>query len=413
MPDLSVKTPFQFLLKSKEAFLNLEMYKKDRIYERVVISDSIYNFYPIMDTHINDKAGIIVDGVVSAEGKVFLTKIGSDQKGYEGWLESEWVWLHSNTTDVPVTSYLGGITGISYSHRFYRNDIPRVRAWDDTISNIVTSIIERDYNLKNVEKIFITRTNGKKIRQQPGVQNNTFLKALANRAYSKNFEYSPFITFLNSAGEFYFCAIDDLLKRGTRISDEPYLVESNVDSETKRNVLSKIESIKTNGLVKNKQNYKVELISYRKEDFNTDVTNLVNHILNERKKDTILINKDLKKEESYFSFNRYNSGLYNAKRDFEDYKGYKNSIIKPSLFNLRMNIIIPFNYKAITGRIIPLKIGSVLRHKAHNNIEYSGDWLILESRIFYDVDGIPYTYLEIGKNSVRIDDKHVLKPNME
>ena len=414
---IGAKSPFKFILKSKDPFLNLEEYDRSKVYDRVLIQDNIYDFYPILDVNIVDKSGLIVDAIVSAEGKAFSTKIGSDIDGYDGWLESEWVWHNNETTNIPITWYIGGSTAIAFNHITYRNDIPKTRAWNDTISNIVRDIAENDYGI-DPDKIFITNTTGKKVRQQAGIDNRTFLKQLTNIAYSQNFEYSPFITFINSKGEFYFCAIDDLLQTAERVNFEfetelEYTVESDIDSSTKRHVISTIENIKTNGLEVNRPLYKSNLIRFDNNQYRKEKTDIVNHLLNETNQRHILINKDLKEEHDFFSYKRFGMGLFNSDKDFEDYRGYRNSLYKKSLFNMRKEIIIPFNHKAITGKILPIEIGSVIGYKNGLSVEHSGNWLILESRVFYDADGIPYTVLEIAKNYTKVDIEHVLHDQME
>lgn len=407
----NVTSSYQFILKSSFPFLNLEQYKSSKVFDRIVIADDIYEFYPSLEVHVNDKTGIIVDGIVSAEGHLFTSKLGSDQAGYTGWLESSWVWRNHNTTDIPITHYIGGVTSILFSHSFYRSDIPRSRAWDDTISNIVKSIVTEDYGISS-NKVFVTNTTGKQIRQQGGIKNWDYLKSLANISHSIDYEYSPFITFINSAGEFYFKTIDDLLRTGEKISQTPYIIESDVDSITKQNVLSKIIAIRTLGLGSNKNNYAIDLTKYN-VDFEKETTNILDFLLGSDPSKNALINSDLKKDYPVFSSSKYGMGLYDIDRDVNDYKGHRNAIYKQNVFNLRMDIVIPFNPKAITGKIIVLDIGSVIEYKAKKSKELSGSWLILSSRVFMDVDGIPYSELEIGKNSVDLDNQHPLKGRLQ
>ena len=403
-------TPYKFELSSTDSSLDFSSLDQKQ-YARVVIEDEIDYLFPYMEVHLNDVAGILVEGMISGEGLSFTSALGSNEEGYDGWIYGNWMLRNVNTNDIRVDGHFGGMIGIGFQHDYKGNDVPKTRAWNDTISNIVKNVLEVDYQLTDPEKIFITRTEGKKIRYQNGINNKEFIDSLLKRAYSSTYEYSPFVSFINIMEEFYFCTIEDLFNIGTRVDEKPFIFKADVGSSYDKYTFKKVDNIFIQGLTTNKQNYKKNIHKFKytatAEPFELETTEIENHLLNNDTEGRLLINSNLPNiTGKYFSKESY--GLYNLDNDFEDYKGYRNSFYKENLFNFQLTGIVPFHPKVASGRIMNLEVESVLPDKGGYSREYSGEWLITKNKVFYDFDGMPFNAITIGKNYVIPDATYAL-----
>ena len=100
-------------------------------------------------------------------------------------------------------------------------------------------------------------------------------------------------------------------------------------------------------------------------------------------------------------------GNYESLIDQYTYQAMVNNKFRDSVLSYRMNIVIPFNPKAVSGKIIELKVNSAFESKKVCK-EFSGKWLILKSTHYDDKEALPYTQLLIAKSSVYVDSDHIL-----
>jgi hypothetical protein len=56
-----------------------------------------------------------------------------------------------------------------------------------------------------------------------------------------------------------------------------------------------------------------------------------------------------------------------------------------------------------------LEVESILPDKGGYSREYSGEWIIIKNKLFYDFDGTPYNVITVGKNYVIPDATYALK----
>jgi len=397
-------TPYKFELQSTNSSLDFSSLDQKQ-YARVILEDEIDYLFPYMEVHVNDVAGILVEGMISGEGLEFSSSFGSNEEGYDGWLYGNWMLRNVDTNDIRVDGHFGGMIGIGFQHEYKGYDVPKTRAWNDTISNIVKNIMETDYQLTDNTQLFITKTEGKKIRYQNGINNKEFIDSLLLRAYSSTYEYSPYVSFINIAGEFYFCTVEDLFNIASRVDEKPFIFKAEVNSSYDKYTFKTVNNIFVQGLTTNKENYKKNLHKF-KNDFELETTDITNHLLNNDNEGRLLINNSLPDQKDYFSKEFY--GLYNQAKDFEDYKGYRNSFYRDNLFNFQLTGIVPFHPKIASGRIMNLEVESVLPDKGGYSREYSGEWIITKNKLFYDFDGMPYNAITIGKNYVVPDSTYAL-----
>jgi hypothetical protein len=114
----------------------------------------------------------------------------------------------------------------------------------------------------------------------------------------------------------------------------------------------------------------------------------------------VMFRSDLINEKIATDFHDF--GIYEDDKDKQFYQGFKNSVFIDSALYFRMEITINFNALAVAGKLVNLKLASNIKEKAGFAEEYNGNWLILTSRHFYDVDATPFTRLVIAKSRIKV-----------
>jgi hypothetical protein len=103
----------------------------------------------------------------------------------------------------------------------------------------------------------------------------------------------------------------------------------------------------------------------------------------------------------------YNYGLIEDEKQETHYKGWLNRMyIQAISFPYRMNVSMDFDTRLCSGKVIELKFISPFSNKNNESLEYSGNWIILESTHIFDEKGIGHTNLILGKSSVNVFKNH-------
>jgi len=374
------------------------------IWKKVLVMDSIFDFYPSIEIVLPDDFGLLSDGLVMMEGMSFDTKLGNKETGE--FITHKYVVQKNELIDPKVTTHLSGDVLLSLTSYHNLLDIKNSMAWEKTISEIVT---ELGKDVLKVSTTIIEDTTGEDVWYQINETVETFLKRkMAPRALSQSNATSPYITFINCQGELYFSSIDKLFKQNTiNDKDHPYKFSFEKDQSYDLYAIKNFYTMQ-GGLDVNKENY-------NKKTFYRDKSGVVNvgtagdgelskiseHIVKGDGK--VLFRKDLITNTIGTDFDDY--GIYEDKeKDF--YAAFKNSLFIDSTMYLRMEITINFNPLAVSGKTILLKLVSNLKEKSGSAMEYDGTWLILGSRHFYDVDQAPFTRLIIAKSRIMPDSIH-------
>ena len=399
-------TPSKFLLSSDPPIIDFSNSPKE-VFKRVLITDSIFDFYPDAEITINDEGGAISDYIISSEGLKFTSKLGSDDDGY---LESTWVWGENQLQDTVKSYHVGGDFFLGLDHYNSLLDVEKSNAYNDTVSNAVKDIIKNDFNITETKDYLITDTSeiGYRYRFNEFVDDK--FEKWADNAYSQSFDKSPFVSFFNSAGKFYFCALEDLFKREDFISDEPFILDMSPESQENYNAIDDYNAFFV-GLPFNKNNYRKKIYNHSKaslsenETFNIEDFKLPgsgNYFIN---KDTL---KLFEKAPRLQSSNKY-LGIFDKSKEQHLYNGLRNNEFFDSYLPMRLEIIIKFNKDAVSGKKIKTELGTTIAQKNDRSSEYSGEWLIIESSHFFDADAIPYSKLLIAKSGAKVDPVHPFK----
>lgn len=399
-------TPNKFLLKSDPPIISFESSPKE-VFARVLLSDSIFDFYPDMEVTVNDEAGSISDYIISSEGLKFESKLGNDDDGY---LISEWVWSENQLQNTVPTYHVGGdfMFGFDYYYEFL--DVKKSNAFNDTISNVVNNIIQNDFNIIESTKKLITSTSeiGYRYRFNETIEDR--FNKWVDIAYSQSFDKSPFITFFNASGKFYFCAIEDLMKQEDFVSEEPFILDMSENSSIDYQSIDKYNAFFI-GTPMNKMNYRKKIYSikrnsvseneiYNIEDFKLSGSG--NYFITQDVLSLFESTPRIQSGVEYF-------GIYDENKEQHLFNGWRNSEFFDSYFPIRFEIVILFNKNALSGKKIKLEIGSSIKEKNDKSSEYSGEWLILESSHMIGANAIPYSKLILGKSGTKVDPIHPFK----
>jgi hypothetical protein len=372
-----------------------------RAFPRIYLSDSIFEFYPYGEVYFNDPIGQVSDEVYFIEGLEFETKMGIDPD----FLEHKYLWAEDTVNDIKIQNFISGTKVFVLLSAYIQNDIPQSRAWEDTISNVVNTVIA-DFSPTTTN---VSSTTGSGKRYQFNLTNKEFLKDLANIAYTDSATVeTPYYTFCNCAGDFYFMHLEELFGQAPvadfkftmdeeSVGDETAVQNAEIYSiglpATREGYNRKVYKLNETGVVENAQ----FLISshFVKQDTSTSLAQ------------KLLIRKDTAQESAPTDIVDL-SVVENLETEFV--KGRIINMYKDAALSYRFSIIIKQNVKTVAGKTITLDIDSSNPNKGKAT-EYNGKWLILESEHYADIDGIPYTKLTLGKSGIPVDSNHAEKAN--
>jgi len=370
-----------------------------RGFRKILFVDSIFNFFPWVEVYIRDPNGIIPDVINFIEGLDIEVSLGNESSGYIG--GNFYSWIKNEFNDITITESLSGVNAFIFGHRFIKYNGPKNRSWRDTIKNIINDILTKDYSFTTSSKKFISNTTGVDYWYQSYKRNSTWIQDIADEAYDSAHPKSPYYTFFNSAGEFYFMHLYDLFSQQPINNRHPYLLQMREGTMTNPYSIQDY-IIEYPGVEINFPNYKFK--TFRTEvdgSVSKETHELKNHVFKDGPNKMTI-------KKSFTNINNFiYLGNYESITDQYNYQGLVNSVLKDSVLAYRMRITVPFNPKLTSGKIIELEISSAFRNR--NKLkEFSGKWLILKSVHYMDSDALPYTNLHIAKSTVFVDRNHLL-----
>lgn len=393
---MSLISPHDFVFKSTDGIIDFTKASM-RLFSRIFIMDSIFEFYPYSEVYFVDKQGIIIDNIYFVEGMEFDFKLGNEDDGY---LETTVVWNNNNINECFLTNRVVGTNAFVLSHAHKQKDKPNSRAWEDTISNIVKDIAKTDWSITDSTKLFVSDTEGTTKWYQLNKTSEEFVdRILVNYAYSKNNPQAPFYSFINAAGELFFMSLDDLFAQPPTAS---YSFSENENTWTSYDNVKNFY-VEQGGTVVNKQNYKKKIYRFTGSgSFENEESKIEEHIYKQQK-DKILVKKDLQANMLYPEY----FGLYNATKDKEVFLGKRNSYFVNSCISYRMIIEVFFNPKVISGKTVELTVDGT-KNEGQKSQEYSGKWLVIQSEHHMDERGMPFSKLTLVKSGISVDNDHPL-----
>lgn len=291
------------------------------------------------------------------------------------------------------------------------------------IGNITENPVTTNPDVSDVSKI-ITNTLNTGNWYQSGKKLSQFLTDHAR--YASSSTETPFFTFINSRGQFYFADLDTIVNQPAINPTIPYeLISTRTGSP--QNVITSNNALIFIGInfaatQKNEQNYVKIANKINGSSGNYDITypiitdhlpGTVNGI--DLPKTTILSSKTSNPETEARS-NFYYGIEYDTQQSL--YNGKLINEFIDSAFPFRMPVKIPFNPDAVSGRNINLLIYTAFPDSESTgpkqyviSPEFSGQWTILMSTLVMTRDNnhIPYQELLVGRPKIGINDENPLR----
>lgn len=369
-----------------------------KLFPKITISDSMNLFFPVAEVYFKDDLGVIPEKVYFIEGMPVKLQLGNDDDGYCG---TTFAWADNQFNETVITNNLSGKNVFSLVSKHYFNNERKSRSYQDTIYNIVKKICNTDYALTSKE-IFSSSTVGTNYYYQGNVSNSEFLSDLADQAYSQNNPKSPLYTFFNANGEFYFMTINELFAQKAINAGNPYLIKQDQFSLINPTYIQDYW-IQYLGAKENFQNYKIKTFKHKSDlSVENETLDYKNHIYRDST-GKILIRKNYQK-----ITRNLNLGLYDNENDIYRFQGLSNNLYRNSALPVRAIVTFHFNPLAVCGKTIELEVQSHDLNKGLSK-EFSGKWLIMNSKHFIDEDARPYSELLIAKSTIHVSENHPYK----
>jgi hypothetical protein len=401
---MSVLSSAVFEMISDPSGINLSLETNPRVFSKVFLKDSLLNFFPCAEIMINDKQGILVSVYTFIEGMKFATKLGfpeeqdDQQRDIGGYLVHDYSWAEDQINNTKRDSdYISGTNCMVLISDHYFKDCKKTTAYQQQPSDIAKKIAQDVFKISDAEKIFIdtTTNDNNTIWYQGNRTYREFLEqTLVKKAYSSNIlqaDKSPFVSFINCAGEFYFCSYETLYKQTPVATFECYLKFDKVkDPFAVQEIM-----FATGGAPLNKKLYNQEIhfLSDTGEAL-TDILKLENQFLTTTNKDKFPVNKN-----QTANITDINSlGLFETGDEFLR-TANESFLYQNSMTAFRMEIVVNFNAKLVSGKTIGIKIKDFTNEDEYST-QLSGTWLIVDSEHRMDRDACIYSHLVIARPSI-------------
>jgi hypothetical protein len=415
-------SPYIFKLISTPKALTFDENIPVRNYRRVFFSDSLFKFFPYGELYYGDSIGLITDHVFFIEGLEFELTFGRedviDIEGNViegGYINNTYFWSENQINKINMADNVSGDNILVLCGVSKRDDHPRSRSWNNdgsttykTIDTILKTDILPELNI-DATKQFISKCDGTPYICQCADNNRTFVESLSTIAYSSSFQKSPFYTFINSAGEFYFMALEEMMKQPPV---KEYQISFSKDIMLDSNYI-KDYNIMFGGAPVNLYNYNKRFFKFKADgSYENEYLNIHDAIPickddNIAKDYTLIRNTYIPTE--YGTGNHY-FGIQYSQYGNEYYKGYKNKFYRDSCLNYRLMIMVDFDPKCVAGKTITISIQKGSTNDNQKAVEFTGKWLICESMWHYDYDGKPYTILTVSKPQIALDSSEPANP---
>jgi hypothetical protein len=364
-----------------------------RFFKRIVLHDSI-NTFPTAELIVPNNSNIFLENYFPIEGVGITLKFGNGDFKY---LTPELFFSNNELLKIVKETYISGDLFIKLWSKFIiDNRESKSKSFNDEISNIITNILGK-YSYLTPK---ITSTENKDFWYQGNLSDWEFFKTMWARSYTSSYEYSPFLMFINLHNEFIFKPIKELFEQtsiGTYILDN-----SETAIYNRNNILS--YNLTNQGYSSNKNKYNIALQTDEGDTTLTIEKNKIENFLrssNASKSDVAPILAELQDtitEYAYYGLN-FDDNPNNSK-GFRNFKNLETS------FPLQIEITVFFNREAVAGKLITINTSTQDSSKPSKT--YTDDWLIIESNHFYDIDGIAYSTLALGRNTIELPKDHPL-----
>ena len=377
------------------------------VFELFGLQDSIYDSYPVITIHVMDDGARFSEEYFYTQSLDFKIKI-SDLYDKVSNFDHNY-FLDNHTFEVSNAQYLVGLNKL-YLHSSYRKqDVAKSKSYKGNISDVVRNIISKFKNVLGPPRMYISPTSNIDTWYQSNIEDFNFIKTLSYYALNIENSNSPYYTFFNLKGEFYFQTVVDLFAQSP-VDTYYYGVNSknkdanNINNQLLRNVIRNVSfNPITSNMMLDEYNVKFYKLtndgSYSNKEVDLKTKISENKLFNNK---LTIRNQDIENIRSIYTF-----GLIDDEKQENIYKGWVNRTFMNAIsFPYRLNVSMQFDTRLCSGKVIELKFTSPFDNKNNESLEYSGNWLILKSNHIFDEKGIGYTNLLLGKSSINVFKNH-------
>lgn len=391
--------PFKLLLKTKPDMFKIENFLPG-VFNKIFIQDSVFQFHPYLEFTIVDTGNIFTEENFFVDGidlEFLLSDLDEKEKIEHTFFISEYQLVEFLSKD-----YVSGVCMFPCLSNFKTQDSFKSESYEGTIHEIVRRIMSKYKFPQNIPKMEISNTSNFDKWYQNSYDYE-FIKNLSKYALSPIKTNSPFISFINMKGEFFFRTLSDLfeqkpveklfygLQKDINLYEQPF--KNNVmfypsfqslgSPTTMKNLNKRFFHIDENGKYKRKNIKLDEKLNGNRIGLNK--FNIRKNSLNKL--------RDVK-----------NFGIVDDFFQKSILDGWMNSFFLDSLLSFRMKTTLNFNPKICSGKVVETNFLSI--KDSGKSKEYSGKWLVLETIHFINSDGTIFTQLELGKSTLDFDRKH-------
>lgn len=371
-----------------------------RTFIRFFMYDSIFLKHPYAEVIFTDKSGLFFYDYGLIENVDVTLGMGNDQIGFT---KHNFYYRDFNMALSNAARHITGKLNMFFKSTFKKQDSVKSRSFKGNISDIVKEIAN-EYTYPTQKKsdfITVSDTDNEDTWYQAEMNDEEFLKILSENALSTNNEDSPFIYFWNLHSEFRFMDIQSmLLQTQERI---PTIKFSTSQDVYQRRWYVMNYGIVQRGSSKNMPNYNKKVYSIEPDSSETldeyDFSKI--HLPTSKKgEDKMLLRKN--DTENVRDHKYY--GLINDINE-NNFEGWTNQQYIDSILPVRFDLSIAFDTTLSAGRMIDLIV-----YKPDGDTiskQYSGRYLITESRHLIDEKGTPITTISVGKNGTKIDKENL------
>ena len=399
---------FVFNLETEPPYMNIGAYRH-ALYSMIMTKDSIFNPYPIMGIVFRDDEGIITEQSPLIEGlkfKIKFTDFENEQSNLNN-IHHDFYWVGSDLPQLYSSLFVTGQQTFSFSSNFLFQGGEKIKAYEGNLSTIIQNKVSAyefaDPALKR--KIQISKTDNTGCYYQMETTDKEFFNSCSEIAYSSSFPNSPYYWFFNLNSEFRFVSLEDLMNQSPITTLSYGDRRGEIGSYQSRGTLEN-PRLTNLGMAKTKHSYKKRMncVDPSGECINNAV-NLSNKALTF--KDTkVPIRKQV--INAYDGIGHY-YGVVNDSSQIDEYKGWENAQYKQNgiyAFPYRITFQTSFDPALCSGKIVNIVFNSGLKEFKYSNMEYSGDWLILNSTHTTNKEGDVSTTLEVGRTTMGVYSKN-------
>lgn len=381
--------------------------------------DSIFQNFPIATLVMDDAGGEIHDSLYFIENLDFYIQFGNQASGF---ISHNFTWSENQISGGSAGDSVNGKHIFVLLSDFFNQDEVKTKSFKGEPSTIVESIIKnyrfpgtKSKYLSEADKyklINISKTKSDDIWYQSNQTDFNFIDQIGNYSLPRNQtgnDNSPFLSFVNIRGEFYFKDLWSLYQqqpvKEMYLSNDP---ERNMDPQAMTHYRMEFLGAPSNYKNYHKNVYRINAAG----DFIVKTTKLEDYFIQfQGDKSVAPLKIPIQRGTQNHLTDIAMMGIEEDDRDRRAYQALLNTYYLNSLTAYRLVVMVDYDSALATGKTVKItNIKSKVENKLFN-WEYIGNWLIIESSLMYhisDAKAKPMLNLTLSRPAVNVYQKHPL-----